>query len=171
MEPYKIHSVTNMSTTSSQSRSVLHLDLFRTEVITRLDAIAYETNTIERDAMIVDMRNFVDNYACAPAPTPREPPEPSQRCTAIRAGGKQCTRRRKENTTFCGTHVRYGQSTCVSNNVESLSTSTENNISVGTTRSLRAVVSSSGIPHFVDDESNIWCAEDVCSEHINPRQI
>ena len=160
-----------MNNISSQPRSVIHLDAFRTEVIARLDAIASEHSSNERDAMIANTRIFVENYASAPPPTHREPPEQSQRCTAIRAGGQQCTRRRKENTTFCGTHVRYGQSTCVSDNIESLSTPTEKNINVGTTRSLRAVVSSSGIPHFVDDESNVWCAEDVCSENINPRKI
>ena len=171
MEPYKVYSSTNMNTTSSQSRSVLHLEMFRAEVIRRLDTIAYETNTNDRNAMIVDMQSFVENYASAPPPAPREPPEQNQRCTAFRAGGQQCTRRRKENALYCGTHVRY-QATGVSNNTECVSTtSTEKQASVGTTRSLRAVVSSSGIPQFVDDESNVWCAEDVCSENVDPRKV
>ena len=160
-----------MNTTSSQPRSALHLDLFRNEIITRLDAIANETNTIARDAMIVNARKFVDNYASAPAPTPREPPEQNHRCTATRAGGQQCTRRRKENTTFCGTHVRYGQTTGVTNNLECLSSPKESHTSVGIARSLRAVVSTSGVPQFVDDDSNVWCAEDVCSQHVNPRKV
>lgn len=171
MDPYKISSNTNMNTTSSQPRSVIHLDIFRTEVMNHLDAIASETNINKRDIMINNARKFVENYASAPAPTPREPPEQSQRCTAIRAGGQQCTRRRKENTTFCGTHVRYGQTACSGTNIEHSSTPTENNTSVGIARSLRAVVSSSGIPHFVDDNSNVWCAEDVCSEQVNPRKV
>ena len=160
-----------MNNISSQPRSVIHLDVFRTEVIARLDAIASECSSNERDAMIANTRIFVENYASAPPPTPREPPEQSQRCTAIRAGGLQCTRRRKENSTVCGTHVRYGQSSCASNNTECLPTHTENTKNVGATRSLRAVVSTSGIPQFVDDEDNIWCAEDVCSENVNPRKV
>ena len=165
---------TNMNTTSSLPRSALHLDTFRTEVIKCLDAISNEKNTSKRNEIIMETRVFVNNYANAPPPTPRELPPPNERCTAIRAGGQQCTRRRKENTTFCGTHIRYGQAKCSSNNVFSLSTTqTEDDkpANVGSTRTLHAVVSSSGIPQFVDDGSNIWCAEDVCSEHINPRKI
>jgi hypothetical protein len=40
---------------------------------------------------------------------------------------------------------------------------------VGTERALRAVASSSGIPQFMDESGAVWCAEDVCAAHINPR--
>jgi hypothetical protein len=39
----------------------------------------------------------------------------------------------------------------------------------GTERALHASISSSGIPQFVDENGSVWCAEDVCSGHTNPR--
>jgi hypothetical protein len=150
-------------------RTVAHLDLLRVGMITRLDAIALETNDIIRAEMIKDARSFVETYALTPSPAPRIPPETNDRCIAMRNGGKQCTRRRKGDTTFCGTHIRCNQSsssgTTVTTNVSS-----SNLPPVGTERTLRAAVSPSGIPQFVDESGSIWCAEDVCAGHHNPRE-
>jgi hypothetical protein len=159
---------------SAAPRSIVHLELFRAGVISHLDAIMSEENASMRDAMIIDARKFVDTYARAPSPAPRAPPVASERCIAIRAaaGGQQCTRRRKGDTNFCGTHVLYGQieEAIVSDTVSS-KPSTVKTPRSGTERAVRAAVSSSGIPQFVDDAGENWCAEDVCSEQINPRKV
>lgn len=157
---------------SSAPRSIVHLQLFRDGVISRLDAIVSEENGTVRDAMIIDARKFVETYARAPSPAPRAPPVASERCIAIRAAGQQCTRRRKGDTNFCGTHVLYGQTekANVSDNVSSTPL-TLKPPRAGTDRAVRAAVSSSGIPQFVDDNGEKWCAEDVCSEQVNPRKV
>lgn len=154
--------------TSSVPRAVAHLDLLRAGVISRLDAIASATDITVRDATIADARTFVETYARAPPPAPRSPPAADERCVAIRSGGKQCTRRRKDDTAFCGTHVRCTQSGNAGTNVI-MNESLDKTPNTGVERALRAAVSSSGIPQFVDDTGNIWCAEDVCAGHSNPR--
>jgi hypothetical protein len=158
---------------ASVPRAVAHLDLLRVGVISRLDAIATATNAIARDAIIADARVFVETYARAPPPAPRAPPVADERCIAIRSnGGKQCTRRRKDGTTFCGTHVRCNQSgspdTC---DKVTADVPTEKVPHTGTERALRAAVSPSGIPQFVDENGATWCAEDVCAAHDNPRPV
>jgi hypothetical protein len=155
--------------TASVPRAVAHLDILRTSVISRLDAIATTTDATMRDAIIADTRVFVETYARAPPPALRSPPVADERCVAIRSGGKQCTRRRKGDTTFCGTHVRCAQSGNTGTNVIT-NVSPSKTSHIGVERALRAAVSPSGIPQFVDDTGATWCAEDVCAGHPNPRQ-
>jgi hypothetical protein len=52
--------------TASVPRAVAHLDILRTSVISRLDAIATTTDATMRDAIIADTRVFVETYARAP---------------------------------------------------------------------------------------------------------
>ena len=157
------------------SRAVAHLDLFRSGVNGYLDVIAAAPDACTRDGVIADARIFVETYSRAPPSAPRAPPATNDRCTAIRNGGKQCTRRRKDNTTFCGTHMRCTQ--LVASSVvaaEGANEQVENTEKVsppGSERALRAVSSSSGIPHFMDDSGVSWCAEDVCAGHVNPRLV
>jgi hypothetical protein len=152
-------------------RAVAHLDLLRAGVLSRLDAIASATNANARDAIIADTRVFVETYARAPPPAPRAPPVPEERCVAIRSnGGKQCTRRRKDDTSFCGTHARCTQPGTVEGDVVA-SVATEKKPQMGIERALHAAVSPSGIPQFVDKDGTVWCAEDVCSGHHNPRPV
>jgi hypothetical protein len=156
---------------ASVPRAVAHLELFRSGVNGYLDAIAAAPDASARDGVIADTRVFVETYSRAPLPAPREPPVPEERCVAIRAGGKQCTRRRKDDTTFCGTHARCTQAgnavAVTSMNVND--PGTEKVSHTGTERALRAAISPSGIPQFVDDSGEVWCAEDVCAGHTNPR--
>jgi len=156
----------------SVPRAVAHLDLLRAGMISHLDAIASATNAIARDAIIADARVFVETYARAPPPAPRAPPVADERCIAIRNGGKQCTRRRKDGTTFCGTHVRCNQSGGPDTGANvTAAAATDKAPHTGTERALRAAVSPSGIPQFVDEDGAVWCAEDVCAAHVNPRSV
>jgi len=157
-------------TTVTVPRAVAHLDLLRAGVLSRLDAITTAADATARATIIDDARVFVETYARAPPPAPRAPPVPEERCVAIRNGGKQCTRRRKDETMFCGTHARCTQSGTVGGDVVA-SVTTEKKSQGGTERALRAAVSSSGIPQFVDEDGTIWCAEDVCAGHQNPRPV
>jgi len=166
--------IENLSTTiiAPVPRAVAHLDLLRTGVISRLDAIASTSDATMRDAILADTRVFVETYARAPPPAPRAPPMADERCIALRNGGKQCTRRRKGDTTFCGTHARCTAAANVGAEATSSTTGTvEKVVHTGTERALRAAVSSSGIPQFVDESGAIWCAEDVCAAHVNPRSV
>lgn len=157
---------------ASVPRAVAHLELFRSGVNGYLDAIAAAPDAFTRDGVIAEMRVFVETYSRAPLPAPRAPPAAEERCVAVRNGGKQCTRRRKNGTTFCGTHMRCNQSgNADAAAIATMGMNTETVSQVGTERALRAAVSSSGIPQFVDDTGATWCAEDVCSAHVNPRSV
>ena len=81
------------------------------------------------------------------------------RCCAKRANGEQCTRRRKDDNDFCGTHSKgtpYGIVEC-----EEVSEPSINKKDVW-------VQEIKGINYFIDDEKNVYNHEDVLSSKINP---
>ena len=85
----------------------------------------------------------------------------NDRCIACRANGEQCTRRRKDENEYCGTHVKnrpYG----VITNMEK----TQNTVSI----SLR-VEDVNGIVYHVDDLNNVYDNEDIINKVNMPRII
>jgi hypothetical protein len=85
----------------------------------------------------------------------------TNRCTAKRANGEQCTRRRKCDTSFCGTHFKttpHG--------------SFEENTSENTTTDVSIFVQDiKGIMYYLDDNNNIYHTSDILQNKDNPRII
>ena len=87
------------------------------------------------------------------------------RCNAKRANGEQCTRRRKEQCEFCGTHFKgapHGLITAIS---------TPQVINSGK-HSLEIVAEDvNGIIYYVDKFDNVYDMEDVLNQIENPRIV
>jgi hypothetical protein len=89
-----------------------------------------------------------------------------ERCSAKRATDEQCTRRKKDGHEFCGTHTKgiphgimcsSGGAACVGS-VES--------------RSIEVWVQEiSGIMYYIDNKCNVYAAEDVVGNKLNPQII
>jgi len=81
------------------------------------------------------------------------------RCCAKRANGEQCTRRKKGENDFCGTHCKgipYGK---IQHNQTDVSVTKQKKIWVQDIK---------GINYYIDDVGNIYDHEDVLSNKINP---
>jgi len=84
------------------------------------------------------------------------------RCCAKRASGEQCTRRKKEECEYCGTHVKgspYGKIEC---GPEELLSVKKREIWVQDIK---------GIQYFIDAESNVYSHEDILNNKTNPEII
>ena len=82
------------------------------------------------------------------------------RCIAKKAGGEQCTRRKKDNLDFCGTHIKgrpYGT-------VNHTKKNNYKNVTVYT----REI---NGIIYYMDDDENIYHPKDILENKCNPRVI
>ena len=80
----------------------------------------------------------------------------------MRANGEQCTRRRKDNEEFCGTHVKG-----TPHGVISKDSSEDNNykkVSVW-------IQEISGISYYIDNMHNVYNMEDIIQNKMNPRVI
>ena len=85
------------------------------------------------------------------------------RCCAKRANDDQCTRKRRDGSLFCGTHIKgtpHGTIDNVSNN----SSSTSKHVEL-TAQEIK------GIIYYLDDSNNVYKTEDVLQNKVNPAII
>ena len=84
-----------------------------------------------------------------------------ERCCALRANGQQCTRRRKNNDKFCGTHIKgipHGEI----NQEKSAPTHTKKTVWAQDIK---------GIIYYIDDANNVYHPQDVLNNTVNPKII
>lgn len=84
-----------------------------------------------------------------------------ERCCAKRANGQQCTRRKKDDFQYCGTHSK-GTPHGIMNDTETVSTITKVEVSA---------VDIKGIVYYLDDNGNVYDTEDIIANKKNPRII
>ena len=83
----------------------------------------------------------------------------NERCIAKKSGGEQCTRRKKCDSDFCGTHIKgtpHGQTTDLINNLKKVNVFAED---------------IDGIIYYIDNQNNVYNSEDVFKQIDNPRII
>tara|TARA_B110000008_G_C16944850_1_gene554008 strand:+ start:632 stop:1135 length:504 start_codon:yes stop_codon:yes gene_type:complete len=84
------------------------------------------------------------------------------RCNAKRANGEQCTRRKKDDSCFCGTHDKNRPHGEIDTNM------------IEETKLTKVSVwhqEINGILYYIDDANNIYKTEDIISNKINPSII
>jgi len=84
------------------------------------------------------------------------------RCLAKRANGEQCTRRKKDDMSFCGTHnkgIPHGEVTQNNNDLSVLK------------KKCIWVEEIKGINYFIDDDNNIYNHTCVLNDDLNPKII
>ncbi len=84
-----------------------------------------------------------------------------ERCCAKRANGQQCTRRKKDNCQYCGTHSKGTPHGIITDNEPINKTS---KIEV-------CAIDIKGIVYYLDNNNNVYDTEDIVSGIINPKII
>lgn len=84
------------------------------------------------------------------------------RCCAKRATGEQCTRRRKYESEYCGTHMKGTPHGIIDNQTE-IKTSTQK-IEVWTQ-------DIQGIVYYIDKTNNVYDTADIIKNQLNPKII
>ena len=83
-----------------------------------------------------------------------------ERCMALSSSKKQCTRRRKKDEDFCGTHLK-GRPNGTIQQTKETSLKTINVF----TKDIK------GIIYYMDDSSNIYHPQDIFENRVNPRVV
>lgn len=87
----------------------------------------------------------------------------TNRCNARRANNEQCTRRKKEGSEYCGTHVKGTPHGLITENCEELTTATHK---------IEIVAQEiGGIVYYIDNFKNVYSTEDIMNEKENPEII
>ena len=84
------------------------------------------------------------------------------RCSAKRCNNEQCTRRRKDDSIFCGTHIKGTPHGLIESSVKNGNDIQKIELSVEEIN---------GIVYYIDSFSNVYCTEDVLQDKQNPRII
>tara|TARA_B110000285_G_C15030175_1_gene566303 strand:- start:155 stop:643 length:489 start_codon:yes stop_codon:yes gene_type:complete len=124
------------------------------------------------DLNIVSLRHIVSMYepkeqsqesSSLKTGRPRVPVLPSEQCGAKKSSGLQCTRRRKNAEKYCGTHMKGCPHGDISNNVNETA-KTRYTVNVW-----MQVIDE--IPFYIDDNLNVYQADDIISNKVNPKVI
>ena len=84
-----------------------------------------------------------------------------ERCCAKRANGEQCTRRKKDEFQYCGTHSK-GTPHGIISDKEPINTTTKIEVSA---------IDIKGIVYYLDQNSNVYDTEDIISNQKNIQKI
>ena len=84
------------------------------------------------------------------------------RCCAKRASGEQCTRRKKEDCGYCGTHMKGTPHGVVDEQEENKQQTQKIEVWAQDIQ---------GIIYYIDKSGNVYQAEDIISNKINPKII
>ena len=98
-----------------------------------------------------------------------------ERCSAKRANGELCSRKKKKNSSFCGTHCKGTPYGSIDNPLDDPSSSSSSSSSstphITTTKINIFTTEVQGIMYYVDDNHNAYCMEDILLNKNNPRVI
>jgi hypothetical protein len=84
------------------------------------------------------------------------------RCIAKRASCEQCTRRKKEGHEYCGTHIKGTPHGIVD---------AQNETKINTQKVEVWVQEIQGIVYYIDKNNNVYQAEDIMLNKVNPKII
>ena len=127
-----------------------------------IDDSLTKINEIVGDEMFSTIKEHLDTlvkHKCEKRKRNKHQIPLNERCIAKKCGGEQCTRRKKNDSDFCGTHIKgtpHGQTTDVTNNLKKINVYAEE---------------IDGIIYYIDDGGNVYNSEDVFRQNDNPRII
>ena len=142
-----------------------YIHVFKTELASQVkDTTCFETN-LELQSVL----NFVYNYDkfelnkddFMKRKRVKNMVPVYERCCAKRANGEQCTRRKKDEFQYCGTHSKGTPHGIISDKEP-----------VNTTRKIEvSAIDIKGIVYYLDQSGNVYDTEDIITNQKNPRVI
>ena len=89
-----------------------------------------------------------------------------ERCCALKAANEQCTRRKKNGSEYCGTHIKGIPHGVVT------TTNLKNENTEKTDRNMTVTAHDfSGIIYYIDDTENVYDTVDIHNNRANPKVI
>ena len=131
---------------------IVELNLGETERINELLEFVYEYNRLTFEKEDFMKRRRVKNSV------PIE-----NRCNAKRANGEQCTRKRREDCEFCGTHYKGTPHGIATN--DDTSAGAKSNEAVTLEVFAEEI---GGIVYYIDKSKNVYKTDDVLQAKLNP---
>jgi hypothetical protein len=145
-----------------------YVHTFKTDITEKIKSMANENNDSGFD--VVGLTNYVYEYGrfefqkddFVKRKRVKNTVPNYERCCAKRASGEQCTRRRKDEHQYCGTHSKGTPHGTISD---------AETISQTTTKVEVTTIDIKGIMYYIDNVANVYDPEDILANIVNPKII
>ena len=145
-----------------------YVHTFKTDITEKIKSMANENNDSGVD--VVGLTNYVYEYGrfefqkddFVKRKRVKNTVPNYERCCAKRASGEQCTRRRKDEHQYCGTHSKGTPHGTISD---------AETISQTTTKVEVTTIDIKGIMYYIDNVANVYDPEDILANIVNPKII
>jgi hypothetical protein len=127
------------------------MDMLKNEQVSQLLQYIYDYDRLSFNKEDFQKRKRVKNFVPI-----------FDRCCAKRASCEQCTRRRKDGSEYCGTHLKGTPHGIVDTQNEPKNTTQKVEVHAQDIQ---------GIIYYIDKNNNVYQAEDIISNKINPKII
>jgi isopropylmalate/homocitrate/citramalate synthase len=127
------------------------MGITKNEQVNQLIQYIYDYNRLSFDKEDFQKRKRVKNFVPI-----------YDRCCAKRASSEQCTRRKREGCEYCGTHMKGTPHGIMDNQGET---------KVNTQKIEVWAQDIQGIVYYIDKYNNVYQAEDIINNKINPKVI
>ena len=127
------------------------MDMIKSEQVSQLLQYIYDYDRLSFNKDDFQKRKRVKNFVPI-----------FDRCCAKRASNEQCTRRRKDGSEYCGTHLKGTPHGIVDATVETKNTTQKVEVQAQDIQ---------GIIYYIDKNNNVYQAEDIVSNKLNPNVI
>jgi hypothetical protein len=134
---------------------IVELGLGETEHVNELLEFVYEYNRLSFEKDDFMKRRRVKNAV------PME-----NRCNAKRANGEQCTRKRRDDCEFCGTHYKGTPHGVTTQTDASAANASNEEVSLEV-----FVEEIGGIVYYIDKSKNVYKTDDILQAKLNPAII
>ena len=127
------------------------MDMLKNEQVSQLLQYIYDYDRLSFNKEDFQKRKRVKNFVPI-----------FDRCCAKRANCEQCTRRRKDGSEYCGTHLKGTPHGIVDAQTEPKNTTQKVEVYAQDIQ---------GIIYYIDKNNNVYQAEDIISNKVNPKII
>lgn len=142
-----------------------HIHMFKTAIVEQLQTLSNNENKTDLSRVIkfvYDYEKFeFDKEDFVKRKRSKNMVPMYERCCAKRASGEQCTRRKKDESEYCGTHSK-GTPHGIITDIEPKHKPTKIEVSA---------IDIKGIVYYLDNFNNVYDPEDIISNINNPRII
>lgn len=127
------------------------MGITKNEQVNQLIQYIYDYNRLSFDKEDFQKRKRVKNFVPI-----------YDRCCAKRASNEQCTRRKREGCEYCGTHMKGTPHGIMDN---------QSDVKINTQKIEVWAQDIQGIVYYIDKFNNVYQAEDIINNKINPKVI
>tara|TARA_B100001057_G_C22279371_1_gene730104 strand:+ start:33 stop:551 length:519 start_codon:yes stop_codon:yes gene_type:complete len=143
-----------------------HFKDFKDDIKNKIDSISHNLSEVELSELLQYIYDYekitLTNEDFVKRKRIKNEVPVVNRCCALRANKEQCTRRRRKNSDFCGTHIKGSPHGILDSSEEEIPVKQKIEVWIEEIR---------GIHYYLDANGNVYCPQDISKNIESPKII